>query len=299
VTISRVLLTLTKIALIPAYILAAFGQSTATLFGRIFDPTAAVVPGAVVTMRNLAIGEQRTVQTDRQGNYQFAALRAGHYSIEVNSDGFQPQIVENVAIEVGRTVMHDFRLQIAAASERVTVTTDSFIIERGTSSVGHVIDQQTVQEIPLNGRYFLDLGLLVAGSVTPSTNGFSTTPSRGVANTLRPNVTGRIRTIGRVDQWFDTLVFVPAAGFGNLGRNVITGPSFNNTDLSVTKNAMIGDRTRVQLRTEFFDLFNHTNFGAPGIVVGTPAFGQITSTRFPTGESGSSRQIQFAVKLDL
>src|SRR5262245_43898636 len=131
-------------------------------------------------MRNLAIGDQRTVQTDRQGNYQFAAMRAGHYSIEVNSDGFQPQIVENVAIEVGRTVMHDFRLQIATASERMTVTTDSFIIERGTSSVGHVIDQQTVQEIPLNGRYFLDLGLLVAGSVTPSTNGFSTTPSRGL-----------------------------------------------------------------------------------------------------------------------
>src|SRR5262249_50457226 len=55
-----------------------------------------------------------------------------------------------------------------------------FLIERGTSSVGHVIDQRTVQEIPLNGRYFLDLGLLVPGSVTPSTNGFSTTPSRGM-----------------------------------------------------------------------------------------------------------------------
>jgi hypothetical protein len=53
----------------------------------------------------------------------------------------------------------------------------------------------------------------------------------------------------------------------------------------------------LQLRAEFFDLFNHPNFGPPGNVVGTPAFGRITSTRFPTGESGSSRQVQFAAKL--
>jgi hypothetical protein len=48
---------------------------------------------------------------------------------------------------------------------------------------------------------------------------------------------------------------------------------------------------------EFFDLFNHANFGQPSNVVGSPAFGRITNTRFPTGESGSSRQIQFAMRL--
>jgi len=50
------------------------------------------------------------------------------------------------------------------------------------------------------------------------------------------------------------------------------------------------------LRVEFFDVFNHANLGQPGNAVGTPTFGQITNTRFPTGESGSSRQIQIAVK---
>jgi hypothetical protein len=54
---------------------------------------------------------------------------------------------------------------------------------------------------------------------------------------------------------------------------------------------------RVQFRVELFDLFNHTNFCQPGNVVGSPNFGRITSTRFPTGESGSSRQVQFAIKL--
>jgi len=119
----------------------------------------------------------------------------------------------------------------------------------------------------------------------------------GVANTLRPDVTGPIATIGTVEQWFDTSVFSAVPRFGSLGRNVVIGPGFSNTDFSVIKNTTLGEALHMQFRAEFFDLFNHANFGPPGTVVGTPAFGQITSTRFPTGESGSSRQIQFAIKL--
>ena len=119
----------------------------------------------------------------------------------------------------------------------------------------------------------------------------------GVVNTLRPDVTGPIHVIGNVDRWFDTSVFVPAERFGSLGRNVVIGPPFNNTDLSISKNTVLGERTRMQFRTELFDLFNHANFGQPGNIVGSPNFGRITSTRFPTGEFGSSRQIQFAIKV--
>jgi carboxypeptidase family protein len=121
----------------------------------------------------------------------------------------------------------------------------------------------------------------------------------GIGNTLRPDVTGPIATIGTVERWFDTSVFTAVSRFGNLGRNVVTGPGFSNTDFAIIKNTKLGETLRVQFRAEFFDLFNHANLGAPGTVVGTPAFGQITSTRFPTGESGSSRQIQFAVKVSL
>jgi hypothetical protein len=94
-------------------------------------------------------------------------------------------------------------------------------------------------------------------------------------------------------------VFTAVPRFGSLGRNVVIGPGFNNTDFAIIKNTKVNESFRVQFRAEFFDLFNHANFGAPGNVVGTPSFGQITSTRFPTGESGSSRQIQFAVKITL
>jgi len=119
----------------------------------------------------------------------------------------------------------------------------------------------------------------------------------GVPNTIRPDVTGPITTIGRVESWFDTSVFKSVSGFGNLGRNVVIGPSFINTDFSIIKNTKIGEGMRLQFRAEFFDIFNHANFGQPGNLVGNAAFGRIINTRFPTGESGSSRQVQFALKL--
>jgi hypothetical protein len=78
---------------------------------------------------------------------------------------------------------------------------------------------------------------------------------------------------------------------------VVEGPGFSNTDFSIIKDTRLTERVRTQFRAEFFDLFNHANFGQPGNVVGTPAFGRITNTRFPTGESGSSRQVQLALKL--
>jgi hypothetical protein len=88
------------------------------------------------------------------------------------------------------------------------------------------------------------------------------------------------------------------AHFGNLGRNAMYGPGFANTDFSVIKNVMLAGSARVQLRVEVFNLFNQANFGQPGRTasVGSTSFGVISNTRFPTGDSGSARQIQFAAK---
>jgi hypothetical protein len=118
----------------------------------------------------------------------------------------------------------------------------------------------------------------------------------GVPNSVRPDVTGPIRIVGSVDQWFDPSVFVAVNRFGNLGRNVVIGPEFVNTDLSVSKDVTLSARYRLQFRADVFDLFNRPNFGPPGNIVGTPTFGKITRTRLPTGEAGSSRQIQLAAK---
>lgn len=158
-----------------------------------------------------------------------------------------------------------------------------------------------IYELPFHGNRLVEgwqfAAIVQSQSGNPVNIVTANSTVNGVAGTLRPDVNGPIRTLGRVDAWFDTSVFAPVARFGSLGRNVVIGPTFNNTDFSVTKNTKFGDTFRLQFRAEFFDVFNHANLGQPGNVVGSPAFGRITNTRFPTGESGSSRQIQFALRL--
>ena len=119
----------------------------------------------------------------------------------------------------------------------------------------------------------------------------------GTPNTVRPDVSGPIPIIGSVDQWFDPSVFMAVNRFGNLGRNVVIGPAFHNTDMSLIKHLHAGGRVNLQLRVDVFDVFNHPNFGPPGNIVGTPTFGKISRTRLPTGEGGSSRQVQLAARV--
>jgi hypothetical protein len=159
----------------------------------------------------------------------------------------------------------------------------------------------TIYELPFHGnelvRGWKFAAIVQSQSGSPVNIVTTNSIVNGVVNTLRPDVTGPITTLGNVERWFDTSVFTAVPRFGNLGRNVIIGPAFNNIDFSVIKTIAIGEVTQVQCRAEIFDLFNHPNFGQPGGVVGSQFFGRITNTRFPTGESGSSRQMQFAVKV--
>jgi hypothetical protein len=157
----------------------ALAQSTATLQGAVTDPKGDVIPNAKVVVRNQATGLERAIETDSDGNYQVAALPVGMYRIQVQSQGFQTQVVNDVSIEVGQTVVQNFQLVIGDITQQVNVVSDVPIVDTLTTSVGTVINQRTVQEIPLNGRHFVDLGLLIPGSVTPPQNGFLTAPLRG------------------------------------------------------------------------------------------------------------------------
>ncbi|MDT7807696.1 MAG: hypothetical protein QOJ70_1509 [Acidobacteriota bacterium] len=172
-----------KSFLVVAFCLAlgvtASAQSTATLQGTVTDPQGAVVPNAKVSVRSQATGAERTAQTDDSGNYQVASLQPGAYRVEVQAQGFQTLSVNQLDIEVARTVVQNFQLTVGNVSQTVTVVSSASVIETATTSVGTVINQRTVQEIPLNGRHFVDLGLLIPGSVAPPQNGFLTAPLRG------------------------------------------------------------------------------------------------------------------------
>src|SRR5262247_4016108 len=165
--------------MLAAFSSSAFAQSTATLQGSVTDQSGSVISGAKVTVRNQATGAERIVQTDSDGNYQAAALPPGVYRVEAQAQGFGSQTASDLTLEVSRIVVQNFQLKIGDVTQSVEVTTDTQTVETSTITVGQVINQKTVQEIPLNGRHFVDLGLLIPGSVTPPQNGFLTAPLRG------------------------------------------------------------------------------------------------------------------------
>jgi hypothetical protein len=109
----------------------------------------------------------------------------------------------------------------------------------------------------------------------------------------RPNIVGDPRLDERSpERWFNAAAFAfPAPGtFGNVGRNTLDGPGYQNVNVSLLKNTSLSEQFNLQLRAEFFNLFNHPNFNLPDNFLGSPTFGRISSARDP-------RHIQFGVKL--
>lgn len=158
---------------------SAFAQSTAAVQGTVTDATGAVLPNAGITVRNQSTGEQRSTVTDSAGQYLVPSLPVGAYRIEVKAPGMQTTVVNQLALPVGTTVRQDFSLMVAAANQSVEITAAAPLVESSTVDVGGVVNQRTVQEIPLNGRHFVDLAELLPGSVTPPASGFLTAPLRG------------------------------------------------------------------------------------------------------------------------
>src|SRR5262245_61251216 len=158
---------------------AVYAQSTASIEGQIIDQNGAVITGVVIKAINRSIAVERATATDDDGRYQITALPVGDYRLEVSAQGFQSQVLENVRVEVSRRLVQDFQLRVGETSEQVTITSSNGLIENGSVSLGHMIDRRVVQEIPLNGRHFIDLGLLAPGSVTPPQNGNLSAPTRG------------------------------------------------------------------------------------------------------------------------
>jgi hypothetical protein len=157
----------------------AAAQSTGSLRGTIADSSGAVVPNATVSVRNTATGISREVQADSQGNYQVPSLSPGQYDLTVTASGFATTETKALVINVGTTVVNNVKLNVSAVRQTVTVVAAAPIIEETGISVGQVVDQKTVQEAPLNGRHFVDLGALIPGSVAAPANGFLAQPIRG------------------------------------------------------------------------------------------------------------------------
>jgi len=156
------------------------GQSTATLSGTITDPSGAVVPNATVLIHSQATGIDRSTVSDEAGSYNAPSLQPGTYSVTVTASGFARSVIQDITLAVDAHVTVNAKLALATTGETVEVQAGTPQIESQTITVGQVIDRNTVQEIPLNGRHFLDLTVLTPGGVVAPTTGNLTSPSRGL-----------------------------------------------------------------------------------------------------------------------
>ncbi len=147
-------------------------QITGNIRGTVTDPSGAVIRGAAVTARQAETGLTREVTTDHDGNYVLQELPIGHYRLQVSATGFQEYVQDGITLNVSQTALVSARLAVGSEKQQVLVSADAQLIEPTVTSMGKVVQQQELEELPLNGRNFSQLGLLQPG-VVPLTPGIA------------------------------------------------------------------------------------------------------------------------------
>jgi hypothetical protein len=173
------LLTILVAALFSLNLAAQTTISTGSIQGTITDPVNAVISGAKVTITNKATGESSSVTTSSAGAYASGALIPGQYTVRIEAEGFKSTDA-SLTVEVGVTAPGNFRLQVGQQTDVVEVQGTAVSVNTEQATVQGVLNEQQIENLPINGRNFLDLAQLEpgvqiqdGGTFDPTKNGFS------------------------------------------------------------------------------------------------------------------------------
>ncbi len=145
-------------------------QITASIRGTVVDPSGAIVQGASVTAKQTETGLTRTAMTDRTGAYILLELPVGHYELTTEAKGFQKYVQQGITLNVNETATIAVHLVVGAETQQVQVTADAQLIQDTVTSLGKVVLEREILDLPLDGRNFTQLGTLQPG-VVPLTPG--------------------------------------------------------------------------------------------------------------------------------
>lgn len=188
-------ISLTTFALLPAG--AQPTVSTGSIQGTVTDPNGAVVPDAAITITNKATGQTNRITSSSSGTYTSGALIPGQYEIRIESKGFKTQVL-NATVQVGVTTSGNAKLSLGQSTEIVEVTGAAVAVNTEQATVQGVLTTQQIENLPINGRNFLDLAQLEpgvqiqdGGNFDPTKNGFSSVSFGGrFGRTARIEVDG-------------------------------------------------------------------------------------------------------------
>jgi Carboxypeptidase regulatory-like domain/TonB dependent receptor-like, beta-barrel len=166
--------------------------NSASVSGRVTDPSGDIVAGAQVTARQTDTNQARTATTDQEGRFRFAYLKIGRYEIRVQAKGFA-EVTRVLTLTVGAAYELPVSLTVGTTETKLTVTDEAVMLEAARSQIAGTVSQTEVKSLPLNGRNFLDLALLVPGvspTNTASTQLFpetSAVPGQGISVSSQRN----------------------------------------------------------------------------------------------------------------
>ncbi len=144
-------------------------QPNATLTGVVTDQNSAVITNAIVTATNKATNQSRTTTTNGEGVFVVSSLPVGEYDVDVTSNGFKKLKITSIILTVGQTLSVDARLEVEGSTFTEELIGEVPLIDSQTSKVDAVINDKEIQNLPLNGRNFLELALLTPGnSIAPN-----------------------------------------------------------------------------------------------------------------------------------
>ena len=155
--------------LIPGLCVAQQSVTSATLSGRIEDTSGASVSGASITATHLETNQQQTTTSDHEGRYRFPYLRTGVYDLKIGANGFST-VSRQLTMSVGQSLDLPVKLDVAGISAQVNIGSNVPIVETVRTQITETIRPNEINELPLNGRNFLDLALLIPG-VSPTNTG--------------------------------------------------------------------------------------------------------------------------------
>ena len=136
---------------------------TATILGVVNDSTGAVVPGAQLTARSVETGQTRAAVAADDGSYRFAALAVGNYEVRVEHPGFRSEARSGLQLTVGQEAVVNFTLEVGAMKQTVSVTAEAPLVNTTSGTLGGLVDERKIADLPLNGRNYIDLTLMQPG----------------------------------------------------------------------------------------------------------------------------------------